>query len=581
MKENTKLEWLIVMLFGVTAYVLAFIGFKTYFAANGVDRNILDLIFYSVKIFGMEVVGDYVSPLPLTLEIARWLAPGVLIYTAIKGIIYLVGRTFLMMRVKRYRGHFIIEGINRGSVYLINDILRKGMKVIVLSENFTDAEREIIERDGATLIAGSLKDNDTLKQVNAGKAAYIISLEEEDDKNISSSVFVSNYLSAQKDSAKPLVFAHVADVQKLTELKEIKFFKNLQYENGIKTGFDVRVFSAEERAARILFNKYSPDIFTDKTKPSSDPLNIVIIGDNDLTETILIHFARMCHYTNFRKTNINLFHSDQKILERISFNYPNLSEHINLKMTLIDPELINPEKIVEINRKQSIDAIYLISDNDGLISKILNRLAAIEFGKKVNTVTAINNPESILGKWFNTKTLGDLLLHKYNIATETYTEEAIIGRKIDSLARVIHNDYLAKIKQSGKLNPEKESHCEWKFLSEDFKNQNRFQADHIWAKLRSIRCRAVPVDEVAEEYDYTKDASIVEMLSKMEHHRWAAHMSLNGWRYGSVRDDKKKIHTDLIEYEKLSEEIKQYDRDAVINIKHILSEMNLKIVKEL
>ena len=580
MKENTKLEWTIVILLGIIAYFLAFIGFHTYFVANGVERNLLDLTFHSIKIFGMDMIDDYVSPLPITLEIARWLAPGVLIYTAIKGIIYLVGRTFLMLRVKRYRDHVVIEGVNQGSTFLINDLVKKGMKVVALAEEFTEAEREKIEREGVCLIAGTLKDKEIFKGINIGKASYVLCLEKNDDKNIASSVHVFNYLSELNKTVKPKIFAHIDDIGKLRELREIKFFRNLQLNKASNSEFDVRIFSVKERVARMLFNLYSPDKFLYKSKPSDSAHSIVMIGDGELTETILVHFARMCQYSNFKKTIINLFHCEERFPEILQNNSPMLKESIDLTTTLIDPDVLSLEMIAEQNNANPVDAIYIISSNDEEMAKIVNRLSAINFGKQVNVVMVIDDPGSILGKWFSVEFLGDLIIHKYNITNEVFSEEAIIGSGIDNLAKMIHDDYLAKIKEAGRLNPEKETHCEWEYLSEDIKNQNRFQADHLWVKLRAIGCKAVPINDKAEEYDFTKDPDLVEMLSKVEHNRWEAHMWLNGWKYGAVRNDKKKIHTDLVEYEKLSDEVKQYDRNTILNIKHILSIMNLKIVKE-
>jgi hypothetical protein len=97
--------------------------------------------------------------------------------------------------------------------------------------------------------------------------------------------------------------------------------------------------------------------------------------------------------------------------------------------------------------------------------------------------------------------------------------------------------------------------------------------------LRSINCRAVAINSAEEEYDFANDKDVVETLSKMEHNRWAAHMLLNGWKYSAKRDDKRKLHTDLIPFEELSDEVKQYDRNTILNIRHLLRKMNMKVMK--
>lgn len=55
-----------------------------------------------------------------------------------------------------------------------------------------------------------------------------------------------------------------------------------------------------------------------------------------------------------------------------------------------------------------------------------------------------------------------------------------------------------------------------------------------------------------------------------EHARWAAHRYLNGWQYGEVRDDARKLHPSLVGWEYLGEDEKQKDRNTVLRLPQIL-----------
>ena len=57
---------------------------------------------------------------------------------------------------------------------------------------------------------------------------------------------------------------------------------------------------------------------------------------------------------------------------------------------------------------------------------------------------------------------------------------------------------------------------------------------------------------------------LVEQLAKNNHDHWAMKRMEEGWQYGPVRDDSKKFHPDLVPYDKLPEEEKEYDRKSVI-----------------
>lgn len=65
---------------------------------------------------------------------------------------------------------------------------------------------------------------------------------------------------------------------------------------------------------------------------------------------------------------------------------------------------------------------------------------------------------------------------------------------------------------------------------------------------------------------------LLEELARNTHDVWAANRIAQGWAYGPVRDDGQKMHPDLVPYESLTEEEKDYDRQTAISaIKFILA----------
>jgi serine/threonine protein kinase len=58
---------------------------------------------------------------------------------------------------------------------------------------------------------------------------------------------------------------------------------------------------------------------------------------------------------------------------------------------------------------------------------------------------------------------------------------------------------------------------------------------------------------------------LAETLARSAHDVWAQQRINEGWQVGDVRDDKQKIHPDLVPYEQLPEQEKEYDRQAVFS----------------
>ena len=166
----------------------------------------------------------------------------------------------------------------------------------------------------------------------------------------------------------------------------------------------------------------------------------------------------------------------------------------------------------------------------------------------------------------------------------------MVDEELDKLAMLIHNDYLKRAKddyqklladcmKEGKEIPvPKPIMVEWEKLNEEYRDNNRSQADHIDVKLRAIECEACPVDDTRDEFDFTSDKEIMTDLAKMEHRRWNANRWLAGWRLGE-RNDELKTHPDLLPWEKLDKETQDYDIEAVANIPHLLKENNEKVCR--
>jgi hypothetical protein len=84
----------------------------------------------------------------------------------------------------------------------------------------------------------------------------------------------------------------------------------------------------------------------------------------------------------------------------------------------------------------------------------------------------------------------------------------------------------------------------------------------------------------------TKDVSLppeivelTELLAKNTHETWAAKRIREGWTYGPQRNDEKKEHPDLVPYEELSDEEKEYDRMTAVETLKLITLLGYKISK--
>jgi len=148
---------------------------------------------------------------------------------------------------------------------------------------------------------------------------------------------------------------------------------------------------------------------------------------------------------------------------------------------------------------------------------------------------------------------------------------------IDKIAEKMHEDYYRQRTDQGQ---ETYSVIVWAELPENKKKSNLDAAADIPVKLSLIGfgIRKIKENELMQSLDKLNEDNI-EMLAEEEHERWCREQMLQGWRYGEIRDDQKKLHPSLVPWNRLEESEKKKDREAVSAIPRIVNEVGFIIHK--
>lgn len=139
----------------------------------------------------------------------------------------------------------------------------------------------------------------------------------------------------------------------------------------------------------------------------------------------------------------------------------------------------------------------------------------------------------------------------------------ITPEKREEMARHAHEGY--KKEQEKRYLRQHPPMAEWDRLSETYRNANLTQIDHIEAKLRRVGLGIRKATQTPPTTFEFTDAQ-KRIMAEMEHGRWNTERLREGWTYGPVKDEEKKIQPYLIAWHDLPENIKQYDIDAVEKI---------------
>ncbi len=166
-------------------------------------------------------------------------------------------------------------------------------------------------------------------------------------------------------------------------------------------------------------------------------------------------------------------------------------------------------------------------------------------------------------------------------SSEQYLEDILANDKImarpllknlEAMAKIIHENYNKKREADGKPI----EYAGWGDMPDTLRYSNIRQARGVYAKLAmcGLFVSEEPIETSQEVTGFSPEQ--VERLAREEHDEWVAERLSNGWTHGE-RDAVKKTNPYLIPYTALSEEIKDYDRDAVRNIFPMLKQLGLRV----
>jgi len=230
----------------------------------------------------------------------------------------------------------------------------------------------------------------------------------------------------------------------------------------------------------------------------------------------------------------------------------------------------NAANIFDSNKKCNID------------SGVLRAMIKVpEYKHGVRSIEAIIEMSMFAGrKSFEQAALPSKEQLKLHVNTYEFSRlvnrDVLLGASREELARAIHERFLENHKDKEEKT---EAMKPWEELSKGIQETNIQQADDIPNKLKAINCDFTPVKpgKQPKSIKFTKDE--IEIMAELEHERWVQQKFIQGWSYGKDRDDKKKTHPCLVEWDKLTEEIKEKDRNAVRAIPELLASKGFEVYR--
>ncbi len=597
-------QWPVLGGLWVVALVLGYIGAGKELAAASKPGPPAELFYRALQLFVLDD-SVVVSP-PIVsweLAVARFLAPAVAAYTAVQALVAIFREQLQSLRLRRIKNHVVICGLGRKGLQLAQDFHRQADRVVVIEHDEGNEYIRYCREEGVIVLLGDASDQSLLRKARVHRAKYVIGVCGDDGANVEMAVHAHELVREGSRAPAPRAksgaderAASLARPKAKTDSRVVKYFvhlfdlelRNLFKQSRIYTQtddrFELSFFNIFENSARQLLDDFSPDRYADTV--GGERVHLLVVGFGQLGECVLLQAAKIGHYANGKELCVTVIDREAKKKEAMfRLRYPQLDQACEARFLQMDtksPAFHEGSFLREAEGICPLTAIYVCLDDE---SHVLS--CALTLRPKLarsNTPIVVRMREdagfAALLRNRKAKQANEKPLHAFGMIHLTCRREMVLNDVQDRLARAIHEDYVRKAKEQGDTVATNPSLVPWGLLPEDLEDSNRQQADHILVKLRAVRCSAHPIQGSAPiPFEFT--AEEIELLARMEHARWCAERYLAGWIYAPGRKNTPlKTNPNLIDYEKLLENIKEYDREAVRNIPNLLALIEQEIRRQ-
>lgn len=567
-------EWPLVATLAAIAAALGYVGFERLLAAAGDPASSFDLIYLTLQLFVLES-GSVDGPVPWQLGLARFLAPAVAAYTAIKGLTFLFRDHLTGLRARRQRNHVVICGLGRKGLALAHGLLGRGERVVAIERNTESDRLAALRAEGGLPVLGDGRSRRCLDRAAATRARYLVAISEDDGMN-AEIVTRAQELASERGGGGPRYVCHVVEphlwsLLRATEFEHRPDTDDLDYFN---------VFDSGAGELLRLHPAWDPGALDAGAAP-----HLVVVGMGRFGERVVVAAAQ--HWgldrppgARLRVTIID--RSAEAKREAFALRYPHLAEVCELHgaaLELDSAAFYRGDFLGDREARAAISAVYVCTDDDraGLAAALVldRHLAGCRAFVAVR-LTQERGLAELLRAGDGEEELDRI--RPFGLLERACTPELVLGGTRELLARAIHEDYVRQSRARGDTPETNPSMVPWNDLPEQLRESSRDQAAHIGAKLRAIGRSVAPLtDWKALELELPEDQ--VERLAVMEHDRWVEERRRRGWRTGREKDVDRKISPHLVPWDELPEDVKAYDREFVQRIPFFLARTGLQIMR--
>jgi voltage-gated potassium channel Kch len=553
-----RLRWGLVVLGVVVGLVLGWIGLGTYYAARARSLSFGDRLYADLRMLFITG-GPPPPPLPWTLDVAQFLLPAAVGLGAFSAVAALFHDRIALARLPFLRRHVVIVGLGEIGGALARNLGETGADMVAIELDPSGNGLEPARAAGAVVIVGDGTDPAVLAQARVGRARRLIATA---DDTTNAEIALRALSIGAASTGPPLdCHIHITDPE-LARLFQLETFRIAEDEQA-----RVDVFSVHDLAARVLLS----------TQRRAGTRTVVLGSGPTATRLVFNAVTHPGPDPESRRVTLVDTHAQEQLAALITRS-PWLAGQV--ETVDVAPDARGPVTA----------AIFGPGDPPATVFALLEEPAAnLGAALALREAARVHGSTVVAGIWRSGALAGVLhhtlqhleeaepALRIVSLPDVACTADLVTGGLVERLARGIHDAYRARQLEEG-ADRSDPAVAQWDELPETLRDSNRHQAAHYAEKLRGIGCDLVNLDGPSlPAFDFRADE--LEVLARLEHERWVTERRRDGWQLGPRRDPEARTSPYLVEWEALTDDVRDLDRDAVHEMPELLRRAGYAIIR--
>lgn len=574
----------LLLLLALVGLGLGWWGFAQYFDGRSVSRPWTSNLYDALGLFTFET-GGVEAPLPLVLDIARFVAPTALLAAAIGAFLALFDQQWQRVVARhRARDHVIVVGLGARGLRLAIGMAatRQRCVVVELSDeehpNLPNARRAgipVVTTGGANpdlLSVAQLAQ--TLRQAAIDRARAVIVTTESQRLNAR----VANVVAELQSTGRaPHAFVEIRDTDTM---------RALQGHAGGDHAASIEYYNLAERGAKAFLDTVDEHLTIRGAGATRQ--HLVIVGNTELARNLVIQATRnwsrdLAHY------GLQVDDSDRP------------------QVTLVDPDGPSDRDDVAVLRQweprigdaaPAVCALSITPDTPPFAATTAHLTAS-----PANLVVVTATDEHTLLQhglalargldpgtrlWMCAEQSGglaDLIVRDhapgvdvprvFHVHDSVLRHEEILRGTDEDLAIALHQTYRRYRREVDLGTATTAGLRPWHELDDEFRQLNRSVVAEVRRTVHAHGLRLVPFRTAAAASEDLPEA-LVEALARAMHDGWYGEKHRQGWRTGP-RDPEQRRHPDMVGWESLSEGSRTFNRTQAQRLPQLFAVAGLQL----